>query len=74
MKSCRLPILLALFLFLTMTATLPASPTSPSTHRVPVVARTEIASLVGISDRTTVVRFAALGMALGLFIMYWKKH
>jgi hypothetical protein len=65
-------LVLILILMLGLTPTLPAAP-QPAVS--PVYA--EWLSNVNVgrpSNRTTVIRIAALGMALALFIMYYKKH
>jgi hypothetical protein len=66
-------LVLVLILFFGLTPNIPASSSQP--HSSPVFA--EWLSNVNIgrpSNRTTVIRIAALGMALALFIMYYKKH
>ncbi len=75
MKPTRLSLLLVLLLFLGWTANLPASPDSQRQQSGPVFAEWLEGVNVGRpSNRTTVVRIAGCAMALGLFIMYYKKH
>lgn len=66
---------LVLILLLGLSGNLSASAAAPQPRSSPLFAEwLENISVGRPSNRTTVIRIAALGMALALFIMYYKKH
>jgi hypothetical protein len=80
MKSSFSPLclILVLVLFLAFSASLSASPLSTDSQSQPASQGYTVClgfSFSGVStNRTTVVRLAALGMFLALVIMYRSKH
>jgi hypothetical protein len=76
MNASRHPLfrlLLAIFLCLALSADAPAAPPSPRLA-APQAAWFEWMPDMGRPTRTSVIRIAAVGMALALFIMYRNKH
>ena len=78
MNASRHPLfrlLLAIFLCLALSADAAAAP-GPARPRLaaPQAAWFEFMPDMGRPTRTSVIRIAAVGMALALFIMYRNKH
>jgi len=66
---------LALLLLFALTADVSASPSPARSHLVaPQAAWFDFMPETGRPTRTTVIRVAAVGMVLALFIMYRNKH